>query len=484
GLGVAADDAEAVRWYRRAAEGGEANAQYILGVHEQIGLGAAKNFVDAYKWLLLAQRGGVPGAQEYVKSFARRMSPEEIAQATALADAACRESNPACRPPPPARPAPQPPPPPASHVDAQPVEGTFVVMRSTPMLDAPGSGRRVASLSQWDRLIASARTDDGWIRGKVKGKEGWVSAASVDEEATVENSEWSKVDPDDVGQLDLFLKHFPKGGHRKIAEARLAAARQATAQADAVRDAKSKAPETATGAGSPPAARQPAPPQDVAAASTNESKLGDFIDADINARPPAQRNGMAGADRTLSGSSSSSPVVDGASLAAGSSMSNSSGLVAYAPPALRQETIQAVPNAPSAMLPTGSAAELYNQAMGLLGEENYAAAQETLKKIIEGGDGGGIRQNAEYHLAEIFFRRGDYAAAAKAFADFRSAYPTNVNVPTALLDYAISLGRLGRTAEACTAFKELGIEFPGLMMGDAKDPKLSEMQRLRCPGRR
>ena len=299
GRGVATDDAEAVRWYRRAAEGGHANAQYVLGVHEQIGLGTAMNFVDAYKWLLLAQRGGVAAAQEFVASFARRMSQEEIAQATAMADAACRESSPACRPPAPIRSTPPaaPSPPVVAHVDAQPIEGKFVIMqRSTPMLDAPGSGHRVASLSQWDRLIASARTNDGWIRGKAKGKEGWVSGASVGEETMVEKIEWSKVDPNDVRQLELFLKHFPNGDHRKIAEVKLAAARRATAQREGpaeVPEAKQKAPGTATIAGSPPPAGQgPAPPQDVApAAPKDEPTMGDFVDQDINSRAPVQRDG-------------------------------------------------------------------------------------------------------------------------------------------------------------------------------------------------
>ena len=49
-LGVAKDEVEAVKWYRKAAEQNDAEAQYNLGVCYANGQGVAKDEVEAVKW--------------------------------------------------------------------------------------------------------------------------------------------------------------------------------------------------------------------------------------------------------------------------------------------------------------------------------------------------------------------------------------------------------------------------------------------------
>src|SRR6266704_6820789 len=49
-LGVAKDDAEAVKWYLKAADQNVAKAQFNLGVCYDDGLGVTKNEVEAVKW--------------------------------------------------------------------------------------------------------------------------------------------------------------------------------------------------------------------------------------------------------------------------------------------------------------------------------------------------------------------------------------------------------------------------------------------------
>ena len=51
GQGVTEDDAEAVRWYRLAAEQGHASAQYYLGYKFAQGEGVARNSGEAVRWL-------------------------------------------------------------------------------------------------------------------------------------------------------------------------------------------------------------------------------------------------------------------------------------------------------------------------------------------------------------------------------------------------------------------------------------------------
>jgi TPR repeat protein len=63
GVGVAQDNAEAARWYRLAAEQGDARAQYNLGCCYQLGKGVLQNDADGAHWVRLAAEQGFAKAQ-------------------------------------------------------------------------------------------------------------------------------------------------------------------------------------------------------------------------------------------------------------------------------------------------------------------------------------------------------------------------------------------------------------------------------------
>ena len=63
GIGVSKDDAEAVRWYRLAAEQGLALAQDNLGWMYQNGLGIEQNYTEAVNWYRKAADQGHANAQ-------------------------------------------------------------------------------------------------------------------------------------------------------------------------------------------------------------------------------------------------------------------------------------------------------------------------------------------------------------------------------------------------------------------------------------
>src|ERR671918_83753 len=62
-LGVAKDEAEAVKWFRKAAEQNLADAQFSLGVCYAIGQGVAKDDAEAVKWFRKAAEQNVADAQ-------------------------------------------------------------------------------------------------------------------------------------------------------------------------------------------------------------------------------------------------------------------------------------------------------------------------------------------------------------------------------------------------------------------------------------
>jgi TPR repeat protein len=71
GKGVKQDDAEAVRWYRKAAEQGNAKAQFNLGVMYDLGKGVKQDDAEAVKWYRKAAFSGGSGGVVASKPVAK-----------------------------------------------------------------------------------------------------------------------------------------------------------------------------------------------------------------------------------------------------------------------------------------------------------------------------------------------------------------------------------------------------------------------------
>jgi len=90
GEGVPRDYAQALKWYRLAAAQGHAKAQYNLGAMYGKGRGVPQDYVQALKWLTLAvatfttepEQGRAVQARDIV---AANMTPAQIAEAQKLA---------------------------------------------------------------------------------------------------------------------------------------------------------------------------------------------------------------------------------------------------------------------------------------------------------------------------------------------------------------------------------------------------------------
>jgi TPR repeat protein len=85
GEGVAKNDAEAVKWYRKAAEQGHAMAQSTLGTRYMNGEGIAENYVLGHMWMNLSRAQGNKTASENMKILVSRMTEEQIDKAQGLA---------------------------------------------------------------------------------------------------------------------------------------------------------------------------------------------------------------------------------------------------------------------------------------------------------------------------------------------------------------------------------------------------------------
>jgi TPR repeat protein len=79
GQGVPQDYKRAAQWYRKAAEQGYANAQYRLGMMYAEGQGVPQDYVQAFKWIDLTASQGA--THDWLS---KKMTPAQIAEAQRL----------------------------------------------------------------------------------------------------------------------------------------------------------------------------------------------------------------------------------------------------------------------------------------------------------------------------------------------------------------------------------------------------------------
>ena len=85
GEGVIEDDKEAVKWYRLAAEQGDAVAQSNLAVMYATGQGVIQDNVYAHMWFNIAAANGDEEARDNKDILVKQMTPQEISKAQDLA---------------------------------------------------------------------------------------------------------------------------------------------------------------------------------------------------------------------------------------------------------------------------------------------------------------------------------------------------------------------------------------------------------------
>ncbi len=90
GQGVPQDYAQAMKWYRKAAEQSDAGAQNNLSRMYGLGLGVPRDYVEAHKWANLVAANGTDAETRYIATkmqdaLASKMTPAQIAEAQKLA---------------------------------------------------------------------------------------------------------------------------------------------------------------------------------------------------------------------------------------------------------------------------------------------------------------------------------------------------------------------------------------------------------------
>jgi tol-pal system protein YbgF len=169
-----------------------------------------------------------------------------------------------------------------------------------------------------------------------------------------------------------------------------------------------------------------------------------------DAKPPGGETGAGG------GSASAPPAAPGPNTLgvlrtdpAGRPLPSAPGA---APPAPQQQA--AVPTAETPQ-------QQYDRAHTLIvKEQNFVEAERVLRDFIDRNPKHDLTPNAHYWLGRTYFVREDFQQAAFTFAEGVQKFPRSEKAPANLLNLGMSLARLGKEREACTAYSRLLQNFP------------------------
>ncbi|MGN1062780.1 MAG: tol-pal system protein YbgF, partial [Alphaproteobacteria bacterium] len=121
-------------------------------------------------------------------------------------------------------------------------------------------------------------------------------------------------------------------------------------------------------------------------------------------------------------------------------------------------TSQDPKNAPAVKAKTDK--EQYEDAYLLLREGKHIEAEKAFLAFIENNPKSDWAGNANYWLGETYYARGQYEQAAPVFAQGFTTYKNHSKAPDNLLKLGMTMNKLGKKQEACTAFSALPDEFP------------------------
>lgn len=131
-------------------------------------------------------------------------------------------------------------------------------------------------------------------------------------------------------------------------------------------------------------------------------------------------------------------------------------------------------------VPSLSDKEAYDKAYSLLKDGQYEQAEQAFLSFLEKYPNSPLLGNANYWLAESYYARQKWAEAAGLFADGFIKYKDNTKASDSMFKLGLTMKQMGKTKEACTAFKNLDKEFKNLS-DTLKKRADQEIKELKCP---
>lgn len=123
--------------------------------------------------------------------------------------------------------------------------------------------------------------------------------------------------------------------------------------------------------------------------------------------------------------------------------------------------------------------EAYDTAYNLMKKGDYTAAEIAFVTFMHDYPQSDLTGNANYWLGETYYARGEYEKAVGIFADGFTKYKKNSKAADNLLKLGLTMNKLKKKTDACTAFKSLPTEFPKAS-NSIKERAKAEAKKLSC----
>ncbi len=132
-----------------------------------------------------------------------------------------------------------------------------------------------------------------------------------------------------------------------------------------------------------------------------------------------------------------------------------------------------------AVTTTDPPARAYEYAYSFVKEREFDRAEQEFSKFINTYPDHPLVSNAKYWYGETFYVRGSYDKAARIFAEGYQKYPNGPKASSNLLKLGMALTGMGKTDDACIAFKQLKKDYSNAAVPVLKRAD-TEMERINC----
>jgi tol-pal system protein YbgF len=122
----------------------------------------------------------------------------------------------------------------------------------------------------------------------------------------------------------------------------------------------------------------------------------------------------------------------------------------------------------------------YDRAYAMFGEGRNSDARAAFAEFLKKNASHELAGNAQFWIAETYYRDKDYETAVLSYEDVLKKYPQSRKVPAALYKQALSFIEMKDTKVAVALLKELAEKHPDSEEAKAAQSKLAELQ----PGRK
>lgn len=126
------------------------------------------------------------------------------------------------------------------------------------------------------------------------------------------------------------------------------------------------------------------------------------------------------------------------------------------------------------------AKDAYTYGFRLWDAKLYPEAQAQLKQVVEKWPDSGFASRAQNLLGRAYLDEGKSSLAAVAFYNNYKDRPSGARAPHSLMYMGIALDRLGRSADACKAFRELEDVYGDKTPQDVRDDAAAAKAKAGC----